>query len=715
MTHPFTRLPRRVRWLFYSRRSGRPNLLAYCLLSLVPALPIGLLLDSMMRRYERFTAKAIESDVYATWVRGSLQETTRLIGGRPTIRFLDRRKELVQEVRYRDAGRVRDTTHIVSSAALLQGSTACNRIPANMFGKAEVRVFPACVTYSKKDAASLSPAESTIFENFAAYASGTLMKRGQVDTTHIERALARALGLADSIAQGFEFDVPWVYVASREGAIATFPGTTVIAEPRWEITSRPWFMTTFSGASQLSTSGLEAGDLLTVTYLDVLAKSPLLVRTYLHPFTSSGTDFVLAIDLHLRSERPDHASLSPTQVVGAFSRYAVTGSLEPYLVALALTLSAMLLLRALAMTKRATVVFVRGKTLRGLVTTNQVVQFKDEFQQRTTNSVGAGYRGHVTLEAREETLQGTGTSQAYSVTSQQSVLRAVEEWEVKRLERSEWRLLWMPFESSTSRYVGTLTLEYSSEVLPRSSWLAYNDAEFTDAQMHRYREWIPTTLERNADLASDGRFEVQEVASLRQSGTLGMMPDRVKSAVKPLELLAVRQNRAYVGLREDDLRLLYDGADSVRAVVLSSYLERLLERGSTDFLLLGKVISRLIAFPTPDARMALSARGSVAFDDLVASYGAQPSRAIRRVNQPIDEERDLQPVYDFAIINEAYVCVTHSVAEEALIDASGKEHKRSYRVQGYVSWRKSDLAFYQRLFSRLAESTTTLDRANASV
>ncbi len=85
------------------------------------------------------------------------------------------------------------------------------------------------------------------------------------------------------------------------GGNRRFPGTAVIAEQTWDIKSRPWFMAAFGGEGQLESKGLEETDFLTVPYLDVLAKSSILVRTYLKK--PLGLDqFLVAVNLHLRDD-----------------------------------------------------------------------------------------------------------------------------------------------------------------------------------------------------------------------------------------------------------------------------------------------------------------------------------------------------------------------------------------------------------------------------
>jgi hypothetical protein len=83
---------------------------------------------------------------------------------------------------------------------------------------------------------------------------------------------------------------------------------------------------------------------------------------------------------------------------------------------------------------------------------------------------------------------------------------------------------------------------------------------------------------------------------------------------------------------------------------------------------------------------------------------------LKRVDAKIDVEgTEPQPVYDFAILNDRLLIVTHHVSEASVIDvASGKESKPRYRVDGYLSWRKSDLEFYRELFEELAEKSTAM-------
>jgi hypothetical protein len=89
------------------------------------------------------------------------------------------------------------------------------------------------------------------------------------------------------------------------------------------------------------------------------------------------------------------------------------------------------------------------------------------------------------------------------------------------------------------------------------------------------------------------------------------------------------------------------------------------------------------------------------------------SRTLKRVNATVNEGR---PVYDFAIIergprpDDKLLIVTTDVSEAKFIDrVLPKEGTTVYRVDCYISWRQSDLRFYESVFEELSSKSLDLE------
>jgi len=580
-----------------------------------------------------------------------------------------------------------------------------------MFDKGEIQVFPTCVTFVPGRTGQLSPAEKEVFQNFAIYATSSFKNfNGSADEiTHMERRLSRVVGLGGSV-NTTPFDVPWLYVASEDGAIAVFPGTTVIAEDRWQTESRPWFMAAFKGETELAYNGVRDSDLLTATYLDILAKTPTLVRTYLCKFSITKPQpkqFVIGIDLHRRAlESIDGLSTAAVSPAPWFHTGRAT---------LALAFSALffLMIRLASAVSARNFVFRRMEgAIYGMVDVKETTLFGTDNRRTRSRKfeLSGGKHAEVSFEESKELKQSLRVEN--SAERSRSMRRGIEHWTVSHEIRTTWNLFWLHFESVARTRVGQIELTYTSAILPDAHWHDIDEQAFSDSDIKRNEERLPFVLQRNADCC-DGKFfelpysSIDGAASLHASG----IPETVRTVVNSQELLAVRQRRAYVTLDGARLDELYSKSD-VKAIIQLSYFERLLKHGQIDFLLRGRTIHRLVSFPDQTTDIDLTGTARATYDGLLASYSLVSSRIIRRVDASIDVEgTEPQPVYDFALLNDQLLIVSHYVSESSVIDvASGKETKPQYRVDGYVSWRKSDLEFYRELFEKLARESIPIQQ-----
>jgi hypothetical protein len=702
----------RIHWWFRSRSSGRLNSLSYWLLALIAASVVYALLTLITTTGVAYYHRLGESD----WLESRLPNSLTANGVRST--FIGQLRPLVDKVQYGDQGQNADNSPLFEAKKVQRSELHCDPAgalfngrsdrAASMFDKGEIQVFPTCVTFAPGPSGQLSPAEREVFQNFAVYATSSFRDfKGSADEiTHTERRLARVVGLGDAVNVA-PFDVPWLYVASEDGAIAVFPGTTVIAEDRWQTNSRPWFMAAFKGETELAYNGVRDSDLLTATYLDILAKTPTLVRTYLCKFSITKPQpqqFVIGIDLHRRAlESMD----------GLRSTVSSAPWLHTWRVMLALALSALFF----AMVRWASTVSNRNFVFRrmdgsiyGMVDVKDTTSFGTDNRRTSSRKfeLSGGKHAEVTFEESKEQNQSLRVENFAE--KSRIMRRGIEHWIVSQDIRTTWHLFRLRFESVAKTRVGQIELTYTSAILPDAHWHDIDEQAFSDSDTKRNEARLPFVLQRNADCCDGKSFEVPQssidgAVSLHASG----IPETVRTVVNSQELLAVRQRRAYVTLDGARLDELYSKSD-VKAVIQLSYFERLLRHGQIDFLLRGKTIHRLVSFPDQATDIDLTGNARDTYNNLLASYSPVSSRLVRRVNASIDVEgTEPQPVYDFALLNDQLLIVSHYVSESSVIDvASGKEAKPQYRVDGYVSWRKSDLEFYRELFEKLARESTPI-------
>jgi hypothetical protein len=708
-----------IRWWFRSRQSDHLNALSYWLCVLLFSALLSLIFSALWRVHVAEQSRLRRASEDSDWLGDAPLKS--LDAHRKT--FLEKREELINRVRYGD-----QSPSIVAfplrPAADIRERDGSLPTPGSMFGNPDVRVYPSFATFSPKDKSEgLTNAEKAVFDNFAKFVTSHYAGQKDKDPSHIERTLAAALGLSDPNAGTAPLDVPWIYVASKEGAIAVFPGTTVINESSWDTTSRPWFRAALGGDSQLFKKGLLEEDLLTVTYLDVLAKRPMLVRTYMYKFqfavenATTGVkgpaqEFVICIDIFrdrgLAGVTPSSAGVAAGEDT-TFVKALLPGQFGlVHYVTFGLSVLFFISLRWISTSRNSKLTLTRARELVGKVNVEDGLRIQHDELMMKENKIGIGVEKYALGKAERSKQDKNNIMMHTSVEKSRTDLRGCELWEVSQNISETWGIFGIRFESVSIIHVGIIRLIYTSEVLPEADWRFFNHLAFSETEAANLRTKLPKLLERNADLC-EGSLSIPDQSS--DAPTLLRapdVPDWVRSVVNAKELLAVRQRRAYVRLNSERLGELYSKAD-VKAVMTSGYFEELLNHGHVDFLLKGKTISRIIALPGETAELNLSDEAWKVLADLMGSYLPASARRLQRVGAPISNQSEPSPVYDFVILDDSCVIVAHFISKAIGIDgASGKHTKPTYVVEGYMSWRSADIEFYRGLFSQLAGQAKAL-------
>jgi hypothetical protein len=690
-----------LRWWFRSRNSGHLNSFSYWLCVLILSVFLSVIIGALSQVWVAEQTWLHQASEYSNWIYASPPSPLKAY----TEQFENKRDELINRVIYKDNALIRRNDRLISANDIKKGLNAPSGQIGGMFGKTDTPVYPSCATFSAKG--QYTEEEKLIFGNFAEYVTGLYESHKGSDPTHIERDLASALGFSENKPNTATFDVPWLYVASDKGAIAVFPGTTVIADEGWDTTSRPWFRAALRGETNLTAKGLFENDVLSVTYLDVLAKSPMLVRTYMHKFKSKTQEFVIAIDLKLRHE--DVSGVTPTFFNTKPDYYKIfVDALLPrklhlgHYITFGLSVLLFLIIRWISAVRNSRLTFKRIKSLLGKIKIDDALKLQREEQITKEEKLGIDIQKYIYGKSERGQTETDALINYTNVEKTRGNLRGFELWDVFLSTSAKWRILWVRFESSKSIYVGTISLAYNNEVLPEVGWTLFNKLAFSKSEETVLCDKLPAILKHNADLFAgsfDIPYRINDFSSFLNPPEV---PDWVPVVVDTKELLAIRQRRAYVKLSSEQLDELYTKSD-VKAVMTSGYFEHLLNNEQIDFLLKGRTISRIISFPDHTAPLNLTDKTQVLLKDLKDRYASASSRSLKRVDIPISNESILLPVYDFVILNDSSVIVAHSISQATGIDnVTGKRTKSTYYVEGYMSWRPSDIKFYCDLFDQLA-------------
>jgi hypothetical protein len=699
-----------IRWWFRHRHSGRLNSLSYWLcvsfFSALLSLVFSALWQVQIER-QAWLEKAAE---YSDWVYSKFPK-----GLEAYSQFKTKYTDLKNQIAKGNAKQSQGKGPLIKAVDI----EAKDPYPrGRVFDKPDIKIHPDYATFSKDDGPI--DEEDPIFHNFAASISklyNNQLNQPGSDPNHIERVLAAALGLTDPTTNKATFDVPWVFVASDRGAIAAFPGTDVITGKEWRTQSRPWFRAAFDLQTYLAFDGPYPfdGGQLTVTYLDVLARSPMLVRTYWTRFRppNSKREFIICIDLKLR-DRDEDVSGGTLEFFNRKPNYTTVfvNALLPkelhltHYIIFGLVMLFFLILQRISSTQESRIVFKKRKSLLGKITLDAMAKTQVDEQEEEEWKWGIKIDGILPIEVSKgkttTTTDADGTTAARSLSN----LRGFETWGVSQDISDVWSLLGIKFESNKITYIGIIELIYSSDVLPAVKWSRFNKRAFSESEEAILCAKLSPILKQNA---ASGACVLDIPYNISESPTFLRPldpPHWLNAVVDDRQLVAIHHGRAYINLGTDKLEELYLQS-YVKAVMTSGYLEQLLNHGDTEFLFKGRTIFRIISFPNQNATLNLTETGHKKFEELLNRYSSISARSLKRVNIPINND-SLSQVYDFAIFNDSSVIVAQFISQATGIDhASGKQTKSNHYVEGYLSWREADIKFYHDLFEQMAKGELT--------
>jgi hypothetical protein len=703
-----------IRWWFRSRQNNRPNLLSYWILvvffSAILSFFISALWEYLVRQNTLLYATTNISDwIYKDWPSHLSNNSD----------FAKCRYELTTKTRW---GYGKDDTIqpiLVNAVKLNENSLTLKK--ASMYGIPDAKVFPSIISYSKIKDTPLTDEEQQIFKNFSHWAKNLFDTKLNVndelkkDSTHMEESLANALGFLPSSELAPSYNIPWIYVASQDGAIAVYPATKVIGSAEWDIEHRPWFMGAFGGDTHLYSkspfSSGDADDLLTVTYLDVLAKTPTLVRTLIYRYKGANDKyFVVCIDLSIRlGDRYAPASETSIPQTGGNTSYYFLfwpRKFQTYhYVIFASILCLILFLRWISIESKSYISFKKTSYSYGNINVKETVRMLEEELRSKEKSLKIEVGNKLAFGLKSSLSNNEAAVEEWIFEGERKYLRGFEFWDVQEQSISKWAFLGISFENTKTDFLGTAQIVFTNKILPETKWVTFNDLLFSEDQAKILGPKLLKLLQTSSELTNGSLTISAKIDDYSFFLKPPSVPEWAKNAADPKELLALRQCRAYVTLNSDQLHDLYLKAD-IKAVMTSGYFEQILNHDNIDFLLKGRTICRIISFPKSDSMLNLTSAAGHKLQELLDSYSSGSSRKLKRADVPIEGEDFVSPVYDFAILDDKAVVVAHFISRATGIDtASGKHTRSTHLMEGYLSWRISDVKFYLQLFDKLLASS----------
>jgi len=441
---------------------------------------------------------------------------------------------------------------------------------------------------------------------------------------------------------------------------------------------------------------------LTVPYLDLLAsRQYVFVRTYFQTFSHGGEDFVLCADFARQGAAPGFTGIRQESLLSSV-RWALLASGLVFLLAYLFSRSS---------TERY--IFERQEFDYGRLIQTRNNEFSGMDRQFRDAAGELSFGKIVNFKLKIGSEEESKRLKIFGLQREDRIIRGYESWRVFYEHSENWNFFGIRFQSVAAIPMGNLLVIYDREVVPSCEWVqsaSRIETLFSKEHLADTEQALARYLERRA-AATMSPLEV----SSRQLRA-GSDKDGAKSVpqligIAPEKLTAWEQQQIYLTLDEATLIKMFKDAE-VKAVILESYFRRLLERERIDSLFEGASVQRLVVFPeskTTDGKaiLALSESACNLFKRKILPGYTQPrSLEFVRASDVWEKGRDAK-VYDFAILNDKLVVVTHTVSEVATVDVStGEQDHSDYRVDGYVSWRRADVEFYRELFIELSEAST---------
>lgn len=667
--------------VFRSKKLPGLNLISFWVIALVLSIILAESIDFFWKWHLDRESKMEKLERIVVWT---------FAGGDPGVmkenQITEFTQAMIQQIGFNDNDGS-DTIFLKNADSLQHGFSPH---PAKLFDK--VRVVSNAVSYSKQDTAKrkqdLDPIESVVFQAFKKQISEVINSPNSHgrDNQHYEKYLASLLNISNE-----RIVVPWIYVSSLDGAIALYPASNVIAGTEWEIRNRPWFRV----ARKISPNSAE----LIPAYVDVLSKVSKQVRTYVHKFTYKNKEFVLAIDFHMPIDYVD-TPLTTRQIASSILINATYPPSIRQFVLIILFLGGFNLIKKI--NTRETEVFAFGVDKQRQVfgrLRKKTVYRNSQSKSLTTGQqilVGLGKAFNVQLVVQQEDRDNT--SREAEIERSENI-RGEEFWDVYLEIDQRWSIFWIQFAYSRSPWLGQIQVNYFDDELPVASWVKEGPSRFK--QNH---DNIIKFLRYHTDIFGNDDFRVPINAVLNPIRPAPRVPDRlnrISVIADRSKSLAIRQCRVLrVNISIGTLDELYTNSSTLKAVMAAAYFEKSLNEDRIEFLSKGNTIRRVILFSDDSKYLNLNEIGRKSVQALKNVY-SNPARTI--VKATLNEEH-VNRVYDFVIFDSACVFVVHHVFDKSNYDALSGENSSpepEYQLEGYFSWRKSDLKYYEDLFDEL--------------
>lgn len=685
-------------WIFHSQGSGCYSLVSHWIIIIVMSLVISFIANIM---YEFINTVPVLNE-YHDWINSPVPKLNNSI--KDIDKFDETLTSLVDYIK--DDIPKNDTPCLFPPSSTEELSASGT---GTMFGDSNsISVYPFCTIYlPTKNNTELTEREHKVFSDFSNWMSKNLNLVKNKDYKNIEEDIAKIFGL-DKLNNNLSFVIPWIYVARKDGGIAIAPGSSSIKPEKWDITDRPWYKASFNSILKLAERTGIKDDKLSLFYLDQIGeKNHMYVRTYLRKFDVAGEPFVVGIDITL-SESKFSDSGNYIDWLNKNS-YFIKPSLT-HMTFFIIAIFSFWMLRRWSSFFNVYYTYDNSLRIYGNLKADVHIGNTHLIINETSEGryLGIASKFFQYIFKYNKTNRISGDN-GFQVNKSYCGLRGLEEWYVYKDTYLTWRSFSLKFEHIDREHIGTLIREFNSAVQPEVDWKGFNANNFSENEVIYIKEPLRIILKSHPESYTKDTFKIGcDIKDISKVCNIPFIPDWVNSlSTNITENLSPQYCRAYLTIKTEQLRDFYASHD-VKALISSGYLNRLLLRGETDFITRGRTINRLVSFGDASSKLILSDTAKILFDSIVQESSS--SRQLRRLDI-VSEEKELLPLYDFAIMNDKYIIVTHSVDETILVDnITGKHKENNIQVSCYVSWRQSDIEYFKDLFDKFDGKATNFDK-----
>lgn len=595
-----------------------------------------------------------------------------------------------------------DSAPLTSVAALMRTRGVRRR-----FGNLRVDVSRT-VFSSAAGATPPDSAATDLFRRFAALLPRRYKAAAPADSTKDEvlRTLSAAIGFDTAIGPpGVPLFVSTTYLADSLGNQVTFPGTEQVGES-YDPREREWWQVVFDTA-RIVRHEVAGGDgvitYLTMSYPDRASDPPAHVRTLLVRVTDGlGRPYALAMDIRLASQ----AALG----LGELALRAMNPFREPEKTLAALAFPIALALLSFGLTAAVRQRVTIGRLLYAPPDGSDVVRWKSEqsslLKQAWTWRLKVPIHGALELGAGGESVNANHGALQTQVTCKVDLDLDRTRWGAALClatwtREQSWRFLGHTYAVALKERTYVARVDYGAAPEITVKYFHADDGSEVDLRGTR------SEVSRAFEDAIERGLRRGVVGGIAERRAIMTPPDVIATSKAFRE---ASQRLSYVATQrlyfDNGLSLFEDvyNSSKVRAVIHLAHLREVMRVNSGRFLQAGTDITRIVLYDDPDVLQRFVAEYVDVFVELLQVYrGKAHAELLLLPREEIPKRLRAAAEGDVALVQDVAL-VTRNLRRTQVVFPSGEEAStlgRGLVADGYVTWRKPDLAYFEHYFASL--------------